>query len=123
MLKNFFWTAIEKFGSQLINLIVQLVLARLLAPEAFGLIGLIQVFIAIAQVMVEGGIGNFIIQKKNLSKDDIFTGFSLNSGIALLAYIVLFALAPVIGKFYEQPIVTNLLALCYCFYFTGNIHY
>ncbi len=109
MLKNFFWTAIEKFGSQLINLIVQLLLARLLAPEAFGLIGLIQVFIAIAQVMVEGGIGNFIIQKKNLSKDDIFTGFSLNAGIALLAYIVLFAFAPVIGKFYEQPILITLL--------------
>src|SRR5690554_1909461 len=109
MLKSFFWTAAEKFGSQLINLIVQLILARILAPEAFGLIGLIQVFIAIAQVMVEGGVGNFIIQKKSLSKDDVFTGFSLNAGIALFAYVVLFAFAPVIGKFYEQPIVIDLL--------------
>lgn len=109
MLKSFLWTAAEKFGSQLINLIVQLVLARFLAPEAFGLIGLIQVFIAIAQVMVDGGIGNYIIQKKTLFNTDVSTGFFLNSGVALVTYLALFIFAPAIGRFYEQPIVINLL--------------
>jgi len=109
MIRKFIWTAVEKFGSQLINLIVQLVLARILAPEAFGLIGLIQIFIAIAQVLVEAGIGNFIIQRKDLSKDDIFTSLSINVVIAFITYIIIFLIAPFVGEFYEQPIVINLL--------------
>ena len=63
MLKYFLWTAFEKLGSQIINLLVQILLARILAPEIFGLIALIQIFIAVAQVIVEAGIGNYIIQK------------------------------------------------------------
>lgn len=109
MIKNFIWTATEKFGSQLINLIVQLILARILAPEAFGLIGLIQVFISISQVLVEGGLGNFIIQRKELSENDISTSFSINVGIALISFIVIFIIAPVVGEFYDQPILINLL--------------
>ena len=105
MLRHFFWTTFERFGSQIINLSVQIILARILVPEIFGLIALIQIFIAVAQVIVEAGIGNYIIQKKELHNSEISTSFLLNIFLAIIIYLVLFFTAPIIAEFYEQIIL------------------
>lgn len=111
MLKFFFWSSFERFGSQLINLLVQIFLARILAPEIFGLIGLIQIFITLAQVIVEAGIGNYIIQTKDLYKDDISTSLVINIALAIIIYTVLFFTAPMISEFYNQKILIDILRL------------
>lgn len=111
MLRYFFWTTLERFGSQIINLLVQVLLARILVPEIFGLIGLIQIFIAVAQVIVEAGIGNYIIQKKELKNSDISTSLAINLFLAVIIYLVLFFAAPFIGVFYDQTILTDVLRI------------
>ena len=116
MLRYFFWTAFEKFGSQIINLLVQILLARILAPEIFGLIALIQIFIAVAQVIVEAGIGNYIIQKKELYNSDISTSLLINLFLAIIIYLVLFFTAPIIAGFYDQIILIDILRI-YSFVF------
>lgn len=111
MLKYFFWTAFERFGSQVINLLVQIILARILAPEIFGLIALIQIFIAVAQVIVEAGIGNYIIQKKELYNSDISTSLLINLFLAIIIYLVLFFTAPFIAGFYDKIILIDVLRI------------
>ena len=111
MLRYFFWTTFERFGSQIINLLVQVLLARILVPEIFGLIGLIQIFIAVAQVIVEAGIGNYIIQKKELNNSDISTSLAINLFLAVIIYLVLFFAAPFIGVFYDQTILIDVLRI------------
>lgn len=111
MLKYFFWTAFEKLGSQIINLLVQILLARILAPEIFGLIALIQIFIAVAQVIVEAGIGNYIIQKKELYKSDISTSLVINLFLSIIIYLILFFTAPIISGFYNQIILIDVLRI------------
>lgn len=116
MLRYFFWTAFEKFGSQIINLLVQILLARILAPEIFGLIALIQIYIAVAQVIVEAGIGNYIIQKKELYNSDISTSLLINLFLAIIIYLVLFFTAPIVAGFYDQIILIDILRI-YSFVF------
>ena len=111
MLRYFFWTAFERFGSQFINLLVQVLLARILAPEIFGLIGLIQIFITLAQVIVEAGIGNYIIQRKELYHYDKSTSLVINLFLGIIIYIVLFFTAPIIGEFYNQIILIDVIRL------------
>ena len=111
MLRYFFWTAFERFGSQIINLLVQVLLARILAPEIFGLIGLIQIFITLAQVIVEAGIGNYIIQRKELYHYDKSTSLVINLFLGIIIYLVLFFTAPIIGEFYNQIILIDVIRL------------
>ena len=96
-----FWSAIQRFGGLAIGFISNIVLARLLCPEDYGVVGLIMVFIGIADVLVDGGLGNALIQKKDVSKDDISTVFSSNLVISLLLFFAVFFTAPAIASYVE----------------------
>ena len=58
------WATIDRFGNMALQFIVNLVLARLLMPDDFGAIGMLAIFIAVSQVIIDGGFGNALIQKK-----------------------------------------------------------
>lgn len=104
-----FWSFVEKFGSLLIQFIANIILARLLTPNDFGLIGMIMVFIALSNTIVDSGFGAALIQKKEVSQDDYSTIFYVNLIIAVLLFCLLFITAPLISGFYNQIELTNIL--------------
>lgn len=96
-------------GTQAINFIVTVLLARLLLPEEFGLIGMIAIFIAIAKALVDGGFVSSLIRTKEADNIDYSTVFFTNFLSALLLYGILFFSAPYIANFYDQEILVNIL--------------
>lgn len=92
---------IEKILVKGVGLVVSIILARLLAPEVFGVIAIIMAIVAIAQIFVESGLNTALIQAKNIERSDYSTVFYINFAIAFLLYCLLFFLAPLIAAFYE----------------------
>lgn len=101
--KNFIWRFLERCGAQCITLIVSIVLARLLDPNAFGLIAIVTVFTTVMQVFVDSGLGSALIQKKNADELDFSTVFHFNMLLCGLLYLIMFFSAPLIGAFYDMP--------------------
>jgi O-antigen/teichoic acid export membrane protein len=113
-IKGGLWSAVDRFGRQGVQFVVQLILARLLLPEDFGLIAMVTVVVQIASVFVRAGFGAGIIQKETLDQTDASTAFWLNMGLALVVYGILFSGAPWIAFFYNEPelsLLTRVLAL------------
>ena len=112
--KGMLWSAVDRFAAQGAQFIISIVLARLLMPEDFGLIGMLTIFIAISQSFVDSGMGSGLIQKKNRTDIDFSTVFIFNIGVSLLFYLILFLSAPLIANFYDRPeliILTRVLGL------------
>lgn len=103
------WSAIERFSTQFIQLAVMLVLARLLGPEAFGLIGMLAVFIALSQTVVDSGMREALIRTVTPTAEDCATVFYFNIGISIGLYGLLFVSSPAIASFYNQPELTSLM--------------
>lgn len=95
------WSSVQRFGGLAISFVSNIVLARLLSPEDYGIVGLIMVFIGIADVLIDGGLGNALIQKKELSQDDISTVFTSNFLISLFLFLIIFFSAPYIASYVE----------------------
>jgi O-antigen/teichoic acid export membrane protein len=113
-IKGGLWSATDRFGRQGVQFIVQLLLARLLLPEDFGLVAMVTVVVQIASVFVRAGFGMAVIQREQLDQADASTAFWLNLAIALGVYGILFAAAPLLADFYGQPqltLLTQVLAL------------
>ena len=106
--KGVAWNLGERFGVQMMNLVLGIVLARLLTPEDYGLIGMILVFFFVADAFIQGGLGEAYVQKKSVSDTDANTVFYANLGISLLLYILLWFAAPFISRFYGYPILVDL---------------
>ena len=96
---------IERFGSQVVNFVVSLVLARLVAPEMYGIVSIANIFIALSNVFTISGVSNSLIQKKDADKDDFDTALVLNLGLTLSMYAILFCCAPLISEAYKQPLL------------------
>ncbi|SHE64070.1 Membrane protein involved in the export of O-antigen and teichoic acid [Psychroflexus salarius] len=105
------WSAVENLSSQVITFGVGIILARLLTPEEFGLIGMITIFIGISQVLINSGISDALIRKKNPDDDYYNTAFLFNAGVSITLYAVLYFTAPFIAEFYEKPILTDIIRL------------
>ncbi|MCG6223066.1 lipopolysaccharide biosynthesis protein [Vibrio diabolicus] len=102
------WSAIERLATQAIQLIIMLVLARMLGPHAFGLIGMLAVFIAVCQVFVDSGFSSALIRKTDRTESDFSTAFYFNIAVSLVCYAALFISAPYIADFYQQPTLIDL---------------
>lgn len=99
---NLFWRFMERCGAQGVTFVVSIILARLLDPEVYGTIALVTVFITILQVFVDSGFGNALIQKKDADDTDFSTVFYFNIAFSGLLYLIIFLVAPLIAKFYEN---------------------
>jgi len=102
-LGGLFWTFGQQVGVQGINFVVQLLLARLLLPEAFGLIALIQIFLAIGQSLLDGGMTSSLIRTKDPSQEDYSSVFFINIIASIIVYIILFLFAPLISQAFSLP--------------------
>ncbi|MGO3643651.1 MAG: lipopolysaccharide biosynthesis protein [Pseudoalteromonas sp.] len=103
------WSAIERLTTQAIQLIIMLFLARLLGPHAFGLVGMLAVFIAISQVFVDSGFSSALIRYTKRTEIDYSTAFYFNISVGIVCYLALFFSAPFIATFFEQPLLSDLL--------------
>ena len=103
VLSNFIWRLMERIGAQLVALVVSIVLARILSPTAYGTVSLMNVFINILAVFVNGGFSAALIQKKNADDTDYSTVFYTQMAICIFLYIGLFFATPYIVAFYKRP--------------------
>ena len=109
----------ERGGTQGIQFIVQIVLARLLLPEEYGVIALLTIFIALANVFVQSGFNTALIQKKNADEADFSSVFFLSLFFAVLIYIIFFFAVPVIANFYDEPLLIPVLRVLSLTLFLG----
>ena len=113
VLSNFIWRFAERCGAQIIQFIVSIVLARILAPEAYGTIALVLVFSQILQVFVDSGLGNALIQKKDADDLDFSSVFYFNLVWCLVLYAIIFFCAPLIASFYgDESLIAIVRVLC-----------
>jgi teichuronic acid exporter len=103
------WSFVETFFRLGITFIVGVVLARLLAPSDFGLIGMLALFLAISQSFVESGFKDALIRKKHCSDADYSTVFYYNMAVSLLAYGLLVVFSGAISRFFEEPLLQPMI--------------
>ncbi|WP_108868957.1 lipopolysaccharide biosynthesis protein [Aquimarina aquimarini] len=103
------WSGIDKSSTMLIQFVFGIILARLLLPEDFGLVGMITIFITISQAIVESGFSRALIQKKDANQIDYSTTFFFNFLISIVVYAILYFTAPFIANFYNEPILIDLV--------------
>ena len=99
------WKFLERTSVTLIALIVSILLARLLPPEDFGAVALLQIFVSLAQVFVIGGFNTALIQKKNADGLDFSTVFLFSMGMVALLYGILWFCAPPIAACFSMPVL------------------
>ena len=102
------WVGLEKCSTQVLRFGIGIVLARLLTPNDYGMVGMLAVFIALSDLFVDSGFGLALIQKKDRTEEDYSTVFFFNLAMSVLAYGVLFSVAPLIASFYKMPDLCNL---------------
>ena len=103
------WTTLQKYSKILISFVSDIILARLLTPYDFGCIGMLAIFMVLAETFVDGGFGSALIQKKKPTQEDYSTIFFWNLGMSALLYAILFISAPAIARFYGIPILCSVL--------------
>lgn len=101
--KGLFWKLLERFGVQGIQFVLQIVLARILSPEHYGILSMMIIFTTLANVFVQSGFNTALIQNKDVTEEDYSSVFWLSLGIAAVLYGVIFLAAPAIGAFYRMP--------------------
>ena len=101
-IKGVGWSAIDNVSGYAVTFVVGIILARLLSPEDYGLLGLIGIFTAICTCFINAGFSSALIRKKDATEDDYSTVFICNLGMAFLLYGVLYGCAPLIASFFER---------------------
>lgn len=102
------WSGLGRFTLQIIGFAVGVQLARILTPDDYGLIGMLTIFTAIARCMIDSGMGNALVRKPDRTDVDCSTVYYFSIATALLIYAGLFAAAPYIADFYDQPALCDL---------------
>ena len=105
------WGLIERFSLQIIQFVIGVVLARLLSPSDYGLIGMLSIFLAISQTLIDSGFTNALIQKKDRTDTDYSTVFYFNIILGIVFYILAFFTAPYIALFFNEPLLSPLFKL------------
>lgn len=103
------WSTIERFGTQGIQFVFSIILARILSPTEYGIIAMPMVFLALAQCFIDSGFSSALIRKQDIKDEDYSTTFVFSIGVGLVCYIALFIASPWIADFYNTPILTDIL--------------
>ncbi len=103
--KGTLWSTVERFSVQGIIFVVMIIMARILTPADYGLVGMLTIFIAISQSLIDSGFSQALIRKQDRSEIDNSTVFYFNIGVGIILYNILFFSAPLIAKFYNEPLL------------------
>lgn len=109
VMSSLIWKLLERGGTQGIQFIIQIILARLLLPKDFGLIAIVMVFISLANVFVQGGLNKALVQKKDSDSKDFSTVLYVSLIMAVILYVLIYLTAPYISAFYDESRLTNVL--------------
>lgn len=112
----------ERGGAQIIQIVVQIILARLLGPNEFGTMAIVLVFINLSRVFIEGGFNVALIQKKNTDNLDYSSIYVLSLIISVILFLVLYIFSPYISNFYGQPDLTTILRISGILLFPGALN-
>lgn len=111
--KGVIWSSVERFSVQGVQFLVMLIIARILSPEDFGLVGMLAIFIAVAQSLIDSGFSQALIRKQDRTEMDNSTVFYFNIVVSGLLYALFYAIAPWVADFYEEPQLCRLMrVLC-----------
>ncbi|MCY0970997.1 lipopolysaccharide biosynthesis protein [Chryseobacterium wangxinyae] len=108
-ISGLFWTYSQQFGVQAIQFGVSLILARLISPEEFGLIGMITIFISLGSILFDGGLTSSLIRTQAVEDIDYSTVFIFNIIASFIIYLIIFLCAPLISAFFKQTLLTDIL--------------
>lgn len=124
-LNGLFWSAIDGYGGYILKFAVSIIIARLLEPEDYGLVGMMAIFIALATMLADGGFQDALVQKKKPTQDDFSSVFVFKILLVSVLYILLFVSAENIASFYNEPrliLITKVLGLSFVISGLGGIH-
>ncbi len=102
------WSFVERFSVQGVVFVLDLIIARIIGPDNYGLIALLAIFMTVSQVFIDGGFSSALIQRKSRTEADYSTVFYINLGISIFIYVLLFLAAPLIASFFGQPILSSI---------------
>ena len=103
------WISIHKFAIIFLDFISGIVLARLLTPHDYGVVGMLVIFLALARTFIDGGFGSALIQKKQPTSEDYSTILYWNLGLSVTLYAILYACAPLVARFYDLDLLCDVL--------------
>lgn len=125
-LKGFKWTALNSFGNRIVSFLLGVVLARLLSPQDYGVVGMTAIFFALASIMVDSGLSTALIRKKNMTIEDSSTIFFFNIFVSILCFLILYFASPFIADFFKTPILVDIVrvsALTMVIGSFGSVHW
>lgn len=102
------WSAVDNVTQHAVTFVVGVVLAHLLSPDDYGLIGIITIFTSVCTAIINGGFSTALIRKNDCTDDDYNTAFIVNLGLSLLMYAIIFFCSPLIARFFEKPALVAL---------------
>lgn len=102
------WSAMLTFGNQCVGFLISVVLARLLAPADYGLVGTISIFLEVSGIFITGGLSMALIRKMDRTQTDLSTVFYYNTAISVLIYALLYVFSPFIAVYFNQPALTEI---------------
>ncbi|KAA6340143.1 Teichuronic acid biosynthesis protein TuaB [termite gut metagenome] len=108
-----FWNSVERFLVQIVQFILSIIMARLLLPSDYGLLGMLAVFIAISTLFIDAGFTMALIQKKNRTEVDFSTVFYFNIIISICCYFLFYTCAPLIATFYHTAELTSIIRILF----------
>lgn len=115
------WNAIGRFSTQGVSFVISILLARILSPSDYGVIGMIGIFMAIAQTFIDSGFGSALIRKKDCTDLDYSTAFYFNIIVGVVCYLILFFAAPLIAAFFKTPILRDIVRVLSINLFLGSL--
>lgn len=106
--KGVAWSALERFSVQGVSFVVMIIMARMLSPNEYGLVGMLTVFLAISQSLVDSGFSQALMRKMDRTETDNSTAFYFNVVVGIFMYVLLCLCAPMIANFYDEPLLTDI---------------
>ena len=111
VVKGVFWRFLERISAQGVSFVVSIILARMLSPDDYGIVAIVSIFIAIAEIFVTSGLGTALIQKKSVTQKEFSVMFWCNLALSAIIYAIFFGASPLISSYFEMPILTNVLRI------------
>ena len=119
--KGVSWSFVEQILTRGVNFVIGIILARLLSPTDYGLVGMLAIFLAISQLFIDGGLTSALIRTKNPSEKDYSTVYIINLTLSVVFYFLLFFCAPLVARFYDQPLLQPLMRAVSLILIIGSI--
>lgn len=99
------WSTVDRLSVEGIKFLVMIIIARKLSPSDYGLVGMLAIFIAVSDSLINSGFSQALIRKQDRTEVDNSTVFYFNVVVSLLLYAVLYFVAPAVAEFYEEPLL------------------